>query len=165
WLRFQNFSQLRSALFRSEANPDDFGVVQRFANVMLEMQQDINGFAGCCFFKTRFPLVEKEYDVGRLTFEILVDLSCGGIGCVAGVQDGNRSMPGYAPIDPSMHWHQSNIQLLWRARRKKRVDDSVGRRFARFRIKFSMWSDKSESRKMISLPFIPAYRNNHELEH
>src|SRR5206468_11132397 len=141
WLRFQNFSQLCNALFRSEANPDDFGVRQRSANVMLEMQQDIGGFAGCWFFKTRFPLVEKEYDVGRLTFEIFFDLSYGGIGCVTSIQDGNRSMPGYVPIDPSMHWHQSNIQLLWRAGCKKRVDDSVGRRFAR--------SDEEEPRRAL----------------
>src|SRR6266436_9988508 len=131
WLHFQNFSQLRSTLFRSEANTNDFGVGQRSANVMLEMQQDIGGFASCSFFGTRFPLVEKEYDVGRLTFEIFFDLSCDGIVCVTSIQDGNRTMPGYVPIDPSMHWHQSNIHLLWRAGRKKRVDDSVGRRLAR----------------------------------
>src|SRR5439155_1244788 len=126
-LRSQNFSQLCSTLFRSEANTDDFGVGQRCANVMFEMQQDIGGFIGCWFFETRFPLVEKEYDVGRLTLEIFFDLSCGGIGCVTGIQDGNCSMAGYVPIDPSMHWHQRNIQLLWRAGGKKRVDDSVGR--------------------------------------
>ena len=105
------------------------------------MQQDIGGFTGCWFFKTRFPLVEKEYDVGRVTLEIFFDLSCRGIGCVTSIQDGNRTMPGYVPIDPSMHWHQSNIQLLWRAGGKKRVDDSVGRRFTR--------SDEEEPRRAL----------------
>src|SRR5260370_34667949 len=108
---------------------------------MLEMRQKIRGFACGWFLSTRFPLVKKEYDVGRLAFKIFFDLSCSRIIGVPSIQDGNRSMARYVPVDPSMHGHQSNIHLLWRAGRKKRVDDSVGRRFAR--------SDEEEPRRAV----------------
>src|SRR6266498_4195924 len=87
----------------------------------------------------RFALVEKEDEVGRLTSEVFFDLSCRGIARVARIQDGDRSMTGYVPVDPAMHRHQSNIHLLLGARCKKRVDDSVRRHFAR--------SDEEKSRR------------------
>src|SRR6266481_413415 len=108
---------------------------------MLEMQQEIRGFAVGWFFSARFPFVEKKYDVGRLAFEIFFDLSCSRIIGAPSVQDGNRSMARYVPVHPSMHGHQSNIHLLWRAGREKRVDDSMGRRFAR--------SDEEEPRRAL----------------
>src|SRR5256885_8039922 len=87
----------------------------------------------------RFDVVEKEDDVGRLTSEVFFHLSCPGTARVARIQDGDRSMTGYVPVDPAMHRHHSNIHLLLGARRKKRVDDSLRRYFAR--------SDEEEPRR------------------
>src|SRR6266487_4327183 len=75
----------------------------------------------------------------KMTSEVFFDLSCCGIARVARIQDGDRSMTGYVPVDPAMHRHQSNIHLLLGARCKKRVDDSVRRHFAR--------SDEEKSRR------------------
>src|SRR6266705_6145956 len=87
----------------------------------------------------RFAVIEKKDDVGTLTYEVFFDLSCRGIACVARIQDGDRSMTRYVPVDPPMHGHESNIHLLLGARCKKRVDDSVRRHFA--------GSDEQESRR------------------
>src|SRR5207249_2338022 len=89
--------------------------------------------------KVRLSVVEKEHNVCWLTHEIFLDLSCRGVACVTRVQDGDRSTTGYVPVDPPMHRHHSNIDLLLGARRKKRVDDSVRRNFAR--------PDKEKSRR------------------
>ena len=103
------------------------------------MQQEACGFGGSWFLKIRFRVIEKEDDVGGLAFETFFDWSCSGIACIPRIQDGDRSMAGYVAIDPSMHGHQSNIHLFWHASRKKGVDDSMGRYFAR--------SDQEEPRR------------------
>src|SRR5438093_7511954 len=103
------------------------------------MQHEVERVGRGQVLEISLPVVEKEDDVWRLTSEVFFDLSCCGIARVARIQDGDRSMTGYVPVDPAMHRHQSNIHLLLGARCKKRVDDSVRRHFAR--------SDEEKSRR------------------
>ena len=86
-LRLERFFELRSAHVRSKRDADDFGVGEAAAEIMWYRQGQLGGVMVGCFLDFRFPIIENENDIGRLTFEVVLYLSGGGGVCTARIED------------------------------------------------------------------------------
>ncbi len=85
-LRLERFFELRSAYVRSKRDADNFGVAEAAAEIMLYTQGQLGGVMVGCFLDFRFPIIENENDIGRLTFEVVLHLSGGDV-CITCIED------------------------------------------------------------------------------
>jgi len=53
----------------------------------LYTQGQLGGVMVGCFLDFRFPIIENENDIGRLTFEVVLHLSGGRGVCIARIED------------------------------------------------------------------------------